>query len=772
MPFQTAIQSLISNYSPQTGHTGFAAPDWVNGLLYEWGPTPATGYYLSKFNIGTGAELAHMPASTYPNANNLGALGPTGLWMMSLLSQDILQVDPVTLALLSTGGAARAYVDGTLSAITNTSSQNWLLYTEGGFSIGRNFGCLNAATYADWTPGDVSFVNALAYSCAGPKNTGLGYVVSSPDLGTTSPLLVWKVNTNTGVQAATQIATVNPTNIDAGWTQITTGGLCLDQTDNNLLLFAQGQSGATNQYYMFKMNANTGSIIWKLVVSGPGGGQQAAESNIEAQQYCLISELGGGLNRCEVIDTNAGAITSSFTTGLAGTLPYSSQCFNDQTGAVVGEFAYTAGVGAPIQLNSTPASFSGWAAVYVVPPKPVFSAILGNGYFIERMDNREWPAVENVWCVDCALQTTLPTFNATLTASSATGAGVPTGVTGLFGGQGYSAGTTATILDPTGSGAGVSLTIASGIITGITIVGGTGYTYPQLEFSDPAQTGQGASAEVTLDNSAIFQTSAAVFNSGMVGDVIRMGGGIATITHYTGTQQVTANITTPIAQVLPNSGGIPAPQTAGNWSIATPTSVVYGLWHLIGFTVTGVADGNVVTPRVVQSNGSVILDAPATLITLGLPFTPQFQSLYLDGGSPTIQGQRKKVAAVTVRLDASGVTGMVAGSNQPTGSAESPQIQDVLWLGLDGLQTRPDQAVPPYGSTTPPLFTGDTRAALNGGVDRPGQVALQQNLPLPMNITAIIPEGLEGDQPEQGYQPKPEREPRRPSPKGGGRGRG
>ena len=118
-------------------------------------------------------------------------------------------------------------------------------------------------------------------------------------------------------------------------------------------------------------------------------------------------------------------------------------------------------------------------------------------------------------------------------------------MTGLFGGQGYSAGTTATINDPTGTGASVGLTIASGIITGIVITGGTKYTYPQLEFDDPAQTGAGASAEVTLDNSAIFQTSAAVFDSGMVGDIIRMGGGVATITAYTSTQQVTAQSSPP-----------------------------------------------------------------------------------------------------------------------------------------------------------------------------------------------------------------------------------
>lgn len=389
---------------------------------------------------------------------------------------------------------------------------------------------------------------------------------------------------------------------------------------------------------------------------------------------------------------------------------------------------------------------------FSAPPAPI---ILGDAYMIERMDNRIWEATEDVWCVDCGLTTTLAAPNADLTASSATGAGIPVSITMDVAGQGYSAGTTATILDPTGSGAVVGLTIASGMITGATVTGGTGYTDPQVEFSDPAQIGGLAQATVVLDNTVTFEASAAAFDSGMVGSVIRMGSGKATITAFNDSEHVTGNMTTPITGTIPNSGGVPAPAPAGEWSVAPMITTVGGLWHLIGFTVTGVADGAVIAPQVVAADGTITLGTPASLVTVGLPFTPQFQSLYLDGGNPTIQGQRKKVAAVTIRLDASGVDGIVGGSNQPDGAAQNPPVLDMTWTGMTPFKLRPDEGLPPYGGTVAPLWTGDVRQPIAGGFDRPGQVALQQNKPLPLNVIAIVPEFLEGDSAEQGYTQEP-----------------
>ncbi|TDP58401.1 MopE-related protein, partial [Flavobacterium dankookense] len=83
------------------------------------------------------------------------------------------------------------------------------------------------------------------------------------------------------------------------------------------------------------------------------------------------------------------------------------------------------------------------------------------------------------------------------TATATVSGGVITGFTGLTGGTGYTtsnggAGVTATpkvyITDATGSGAVAAVTIASGVVTGITLQGsqgGTGYTAPVVTISPP-----------------------------------------------------------------------------------------------------------------------------------------------------------------------------------------------------------------------------------------------------------------------------------------------
>ena len=149
------------------------------------------------------------------------------------------------------------------------------------------------------------------------------------------------------------------------------------------------------------------------------------------------------------------------------------------------------------------------------PPPP---AQFHNTYIIERLDNRIWPTVEDCWCVDCGFTLAQPAPNARLTANSATGAGVLTGVTNLVGGKNYSPATTATVVDGNGLGPGtgavVSLTIVGGVVTAVSFTGGSGYVYPNLVINDPENTGSGASATITMDNSVLFTASAAVFEFG------------------------------------------------------------------------------------------------------------------------------------------------------------------------------------------------------------------------------------------------------------------
>ncbi len=134
--------------------------------------------------------------------------------------------------------------------------------------------------------------------------------------------------------------------------------------------------------------------------------------------------------------------------------------------------------------------------------------------------------------------------------------------------------------------------------------------------------------------------------------------------------------------------------------------------------VTGIADGIPIPLRLVPDSGVIPLDRPASKVVVGLPFTPQLQSVYLDTGNPTIQGQRKDIPAVVVRVEAS--CGFQVGANQVDSAARNPQPSFSDW----GTLAAAKNPLPPYTST--------------GG----GQVS-----PL-LQVLAFVPEVLPGDLPE------------------------
>ena len=379
-----------------------------------------------------------------------------------------------------------------------------------------------------------------------------------------------------------------------------------------------------------------------------------------------------------------------------------------------------------------------------------------NPFMIERMDNRIWPAAEDCWCVDAGLELGQGTPSATLTITgNPNGAGIPHAITVLTGGTFYSSGVSATLDDPTGSGCTLAVALgAGGVITAITPTGGTLYTNPVIIVTDTSS-GAGFTGAVTLDNSVTLTTDSAVFSSGNVGDVVRAGGGIMQITAYTNSKQVTAAVVSPIVDIIPGTISI-LPFQSGDWTQTTPVSTITGLNHLNGLTVTGLADGNVITPTVV-SGGAITLANASSAVIVGLPFQAQAQTLYLNGGNPTEQGRRKKVGAATVRLTASG--SVQVGTNQPDGSVQSPMALQTTWTPLSAASTSTTGlAQVAYGATTTilnttfvrpvPLYTGDIRVQPASGFEKNGQVAVQQLLPLPMDLVAVVRESDLGDSPE------------------------
>lgn len=239
-------------------------------------------------------------------------------------------------------------------------------------------------------------------------------------------------------------------------------------------------------------------------------------------------------------------------------------------------------------------------------------------------------------------------------------------------------------------------------------------TYPAATLTISAAEGSGVS----------YQANAAVFNSGQVGNVIRAGFGIATVTAFVSANEVTCTITKAITDVDDFHDPVLVwPQTAGNWSIAAPISIVTGLDHLESETVAILGDGNVF-PRQTVMNGQVMLSQPCTKINVGLAYDCQLQTLYLDTGEPTIQGKRKNIIAMTSRVD-------------QTRGIEMGQTFDDLTLYKDRDLNTIGQPIE--------LFTGDQRMIIGGGWTTEAQICIQQSNPLPATILGVIPEIQIGD---------------------------
>lgn len=368
-------------------------------------------------------------------------------------------------------------------------------------------------------------------------------------------------------------------------------------------------------------------------------------------------------------------------------------------------------------------------------------------YYIERMDNRNWEGPEDPWCIDAGLALPQPAPNAALTAAAATGPGTITGGYIASGGI-NNTGPVGTFLDPigTGSGASITFTLTGGVITGFVIVPGQNYSPgTQCVITDP--TGSGGTLVPFISQNVIFNASAPVFSATNPGDVIRVGGGQATVTAVPSPTQVLAAITVPILAVIPNDPYLtPAPAAAGTWTITAPVTSVTGLWHLEGMLVTGLADGAVIPPVTVV-NGTVPLAAAASSIKVGLGYIAQLQSMPTEvQQAGSVQGRKKRSNFCAFGLEKT--RGVQVGGSQPVASALDFQ-QEIPWSSLVDLPDVPRSNVP---DAALPLFTGykgqmlnDNWQNFNGWEANPGMISAQQSQPLPMNVLSMVPEMSLGD---------------------------
>jgi hypothetical protein len=163
-----------------------------------------------------------------------------------------------------------------------------------------------------------------------------------------------------------------------------------------------------------------------------------------------------------------------------------------------------------------------------------------------------------------------------------------------------------------------------------------------------------------------------------------------------------------------------------------------GAQHLAGMIVTGIADGAIINFTMPTSGTFVfgpggttgLTNIPsASIVTVGLAFTPQLQTLALDTGEPTVQGKRKKITGVTVRCR--NTLGLSIGQ---TFNSLVP-MKDLV-IGNIGTMSN----APVVG-----LVTGDARTIIDPNWTVPGQYCIQQSNPYPASILGVIPEITLGD---------------------------
>lgn len=186
---------------------------------------------------------------------------------------------------------------------------------------------------------------------------------------------------------------------------------------------------------------------------------------------------------------------------------------------------------------------------------------------------------------------------------------------------------------------------------------------------------------------------------------------LAEITGYTSATVVTCTV----REKFPSLAAI----AAADWHITVTT--VSGLDHLEGETVAVVGDGAAQSDKTV-STGAITLDAPAATVHVGLKYQGYIVPLLADTGSRqgTSQGKPVRDHKVDIALLKSMGGKVFATHSQRTEQIPYRRVQDLMDLRLNP-------------------FTGWKEIALGGGHARDPKLVIQQDLPLPFCLAAVVP---------------------------------
>jgi len=159
---------------------------------------------------------------------------------------------------------------------------------------------------------------------------------------------------------------------------------------------------------------------------------------------------------------------------------------------------------------------------------------------------------------------------------------------------------------------------------------------------------------------------------------------------------------------------------AESWRMTA--TVLRGLYHLEGETVSALADGAEVTGLLV-TDGTVTLTTPASRVVVGLPYTSTLATQRIDSGAAigTAQAKTKRIHKLALRLYNS-----LGGK---FGSSANRVDLIPYRIGSD------------FMDEVPPTLTGDTDVlAFPGGYETDGRIWVVADQPLPLTVVALYPE--------------------------------
>lgn len=237
-------------------------------------------------------------------------------------------------------------------------------------------------------------------------------------------------------------------------------------------------------------------------------------------------------------------------------------------------------------------------------------------------------------------------------------------------------------------------------------------TYPAADLVPSAING----SEVT------FTASASVFSVGDVGKIIRAGAAKAVVLTYVSGTEITCRIIRDFGAVAETE--IPLTVENGDWTLDAEVTTVSGLWHLEGETVSILADGNVQPSKTVE-DGSITLSNPASIVTVGLPFTAKAKTLPAIASGVVIEGKRKRVVGIGVRVNET--RGLAIGRDEDS-IYEMKDRTTEAWG--EPTETRSDASY----FTIEPIFETD------------GSIWMEQQYPLPATILGLVLDIEVGDE--------------------------